>query len=121
MKVNRGKYEKYGESFTTGDVMGCCLDLTAGSISYTKNGKDLGVAFTNISKEDCYYPTVTLKNAKVTMTLKAPFRFPVPSFLPVPETTTNPSTSTPTSASHNQSRSLLAVILEPTRELAQQT
>ena len=118
MKVSKGKYEKYGEFFSTGDVVGCCLDLTAGAISFTKNGKDLGVAFTDISKEECYYPTVALKNAKVSVSLKLPFGFPVPSFFPVPETA---GSSAPVPASPNQPRSLLALILEPTRELAQQT
>lgn len=118
MKVTQGKYEKYAKSFTTGDVIGCCLDLAAGSISYTKNGKDLGAAFASINKEECYYPTVALKNAKVAVSLKLPFRFPVPSFVPVPETA-----ATRPLCPHrsNQPRSLLALILEPTRELAQQT
>lgn len=32
MKSTQRKFEKYGESFTTGDVMGCYLDLDNGRI-----------------------------------------------------------------------------------------
>ncbi|KIH42899.1 SPRY domain protein, partial [Ancylostoma duodenale] len=32
MKSTQRKFEKYGDSFTTGDVMGCYLDLDNGRI-----------------------------------------------------------------------------------------
>jgi hypothetical protein len=40
----------YGESWSTGDVIGCALDLSAGSMSFYRNGTDLGVAFTGLAK-----------------------------------------------------------------------
>lgn len=31
----------YGEHWTAGDVIGCCIDLDAGSMRFLRNGKDL--------------------------------------------------------------------------------
>ncbi|KAJ8611865.1 hypothetical protein CTAYLR_005777 [Chrysophaeum taylorii] len=39
------KFSKYGEAFDAGDLIGCVLDLDARKISFSKNGRDLGVAF----------------------------------------------------------------------------
>ena len=36
----------YGPTFTTGDVIGCALNVEKGACAYTKNGSNLGVAFT---------------------------------------------------------------------------
>lgn len=36
----------YGATFTTGDVIGCVVDFTAGTIRFYKNGVDQGSAFT---------------------------------------------------------------------------
>ena len=38
--------ETYGPTFTTGDVIGCALNMQEGSCVYTKNGLNLGLAFT---------------------------------------------------------------------------
>ncbi|KAL4860036.1 E3 ubiquitin-protein ligase RNF123 [Chlorella vulgaris] len=38
----------YGEHWTAGDVIGCCIDLDAGSMRFLRNGKDLGEAFSNV-------------------------------------------------------------------------
>lgn len=39
------KFEPYGSEYGCNDVIGCCLDCTSGTISFTKNGQFLGVAF----------------------------------------------------------------------------
>jgi ATP-dependent RNA helicase DDX1 len=48
-KSHDGNFDKYGGSFTAGDVITCYLDLSPDSpkktISYSKNGEYLGVAF----------------------------------------------------------------------------
>lgn len=44
-----GSGPAYGATFTTGDVIGIALDLTAGTITFYKNGISQGVAFTGIS------------------------------------------------------------------------
>ena len=40
-----GTGQAYGPTFTTGDIIGCGLNLIDGSCFYTKNGVHLGVAF----------------------------------------------------------------------------
>ena len=40
-----GTGQPYGPTFTTGDIIGCGLNLIDGSCFYTKNGIHLGVAF----------------------------------------------------------------------------
>ncbi|OAF64668.1 Ran-binding protein 9 [Intoshia linei] len=50
----------YGPIYTTGDVIGCILNLARNEILYTKNGNLLGIAFKDIN-EDVLYPTVGLQ------------------------------------------------------------
>lgn len=62
-------FSDYGVTFTEGDVIGCYLDFESEekTISYTKNGEDLGTAFT-LSEEDLqdkvFFPHVVLKNTE---------------------------------------------------------
>ncbi len=43
-----GTGQAYGPTFTTGDVIGCGINLVDGSCFYTKNGHHLGVAFVDL-------------------------------------------------------------------------
>ncbi|KAF6038732.1 RANBP9 [Bugula neritina] len=54
-----GHGEPYGPTFTTNDVIGCCVNLIDGTCFFTKNGVNLGAAFKNISYG--MYPTVGLQ------------------------------------------------------------
>ena len=47
VKWNNGR-EEYGEYWKTGDIIGCYIDLSKREISFSRNGKSFGVAFTNI-------------------------------------------------------------------------
>ncbi|CAG8649205.1 1592_t:CDS:2 [Funneliformis caledonium] len=47
---------QYGPMFTTGDIIGCCLNLKNNMIFYTKNGVQLGIAFQDL--KDFLYPCV---------------------------------------------------------------
>jgi len=49
----------YGPTYTTGDTIGCLWDLTDSSVTFTKNGKSLGVAFRGVSGE--LFPTVGMR------------------------------------------------------------
>lgn len=40
-----GHGQSYGPTFTTGDVIGCCINFVNNTCFYTKNGIDLGIAF----------------------------------------------------------------------------
>ena len=52
----RTKLRNYGEAFEEGDVIGVDLDMSKGTLSFSKNGNDLGVAFTGLTGE--VYPAV---------------------------------------------------------------
>lgn len=54
-----GVGEVYGPTYTTGDTIGCLWDLTDASVTFTKNGKSLGVAFKGVTGE--LYPTVGMR------------------------------------------------------------
>ncbi|XP_077579698.1 ran-binding protein 9 isoform X1 [Stigmatopora nigra] len=54
-----GTGEPYGPTFTTGDVIGCCVNLINNTCFYTKNGHSLGIAFTDLPPN--LYPTVGLQ------------------------------------------------------------
>eukprot|EP00053_Salpingoeca_punica_P008988 m.80271 g.80271 ORF g.80271 m.80271 type:complete len:425 (+) comp14838_c0_seq1:238-1512(+) len=56
----------YGPTFTTGDTVGCCLNLLDRTCFYTKNGVKLDIAFRNIAlREDSHalslHPCVGLR------------------------------------------------------------
>ncbi|OUM65547.1 hypothetical protein PIROE2DRAFT_59916 [Piromyces sp. E2] len=59
--------EKYGDTFTQNDVIGCGIDFKNNLAFFTKNGKFLGVAVNNFLTEDLeLYPNIGLFNyAKV--------------------------------------------------------
>lgn len=44
-KGNGGGFAKYGERYGNGDIIGVDLDLDAGTLSFSKNGVNQGVAF----------------------------------------------------------------------------
>uniref|UniRef100_A0A3P9QDA2 RAN binding protein 10 n=1 Tax=Poecilia reticulata TaxID=8081 RepID=A0A3P9QDA2_POERE len=50
-----GTGQPYGPTFTTGDVIGCCVNLINNTCFYTKNGISLGLSLPNL------YPTVGLQ------------------------------------------------------------
>lgn len=54
-----GNGKEYGPTFTTGDVIGCGLNLIDNTCFYTKNGVNLGIAFTDLPPN--LYPTVGLQ------------------------------------------------------------
>ncbi|KAJ3167057.1 hypothetical protein HDU88_002394 [Geranomyces variabilis] len=60
-----GTGRKYGPSYTTGDVIGCIVNFMSGTISFTKNGVWLGVAFKNaiesIKGDAGLFPSVGLR------------------------------------------------------------
>ena len=55
-----GTGQPYGPTFTTGDVIGCGFNLIENKCFYTKNGLNLGVAFTDLASVPLF-PTVGLQ------------------------------------------------------------
>ena len=62
-KSNNKQFDDYGEAYGKNDVIGCYLDLDNMEISYTKNGQDLGLAFSihRDFKGKPFFPAVVLK------------------------------------------------------------
>ncbi|KXJ22092.1 ran-binding protein 9 [Exaiptasia diaphana] len=54
-----GTGKPYGPTFTTGDIIGCGLNLIDNTCFYTKNGVNLGIAFRDLPSN--LYPTVGLQ------------------------------------------------------------
>ncbi|KAI9315253.1 concanavalin A-like lectin/glucanase domain-containing protein [Dichotomocladium elegans] len=59
-----GQGQEYGPKFTTGDVIGCGMDIAHGRAFYTKNGVYLGIAFTTINTSIALYPCVGLNTSE---------------------------------------------------------
>lgn len=61
-KYSSGNSESFASSgWHQGDIVGCLLDLDAGTISYTYNCEDLGVAFSGVAAKAGLCPAVTLQ------------------------------------------------------------
>lgn len=132
-KSNAKQFDNYGEPFGMHCVIGCLLDLTNGKISFTKNGVNLGVAFTLNSqqKSQIFFPAVVLKNAEMSFNFGAqPFKYPPPndyvavSSAPKDRVKLNPvnsSSSQRTGSNKPINNAPQAIIIEPSRELAEQT
>ncbi|KAJ7543067.1 hypothetical protein O6H91_09G024000 [Diphasiastrum complanatum] len=80
--------EHYGQPWIPGDVIGCCIDLEIGQISFHRNGISLGVAFEGVRKLDAnqgYFPAISLSHGeRCELNFgKTPFKYPVAGFLPI--------------------------------------
>eukprot|EP00276_Gloeochaete_wittrockiana_P003553 CAMPEP_0184658454 /NCGR_PEP_ID=MMETSP0308-20130426/25442_1 /TAXON_ID=38269 /ORGANISM="Gloeochaete witrockiana, Strain SAG 46.84" /LENGTH=1254 /DNA_ID=CAMNT_0027097437 /DNA_START=197 /DNA_END=3961 /DNA_ORIENTATION=+ len=79
----------YGQEWTAGDVIGCCIDLDQHHISYYRNGISMGLAFDFSDKFSrngvaAYFPAISLSYGERSLlnfgTL--PFIYPVQSYSP---------------------------------------
>ena len=64
-----------------GDVIGCTLDMDAGTVSFARNGQDLGHAYDvpQHLQRAALYPAVCLKNGEVAFNFgQAPLRYQPP-------------------------------------------
>lgn len=64
--------EDYGDTVATGDVIGVLLKYTesAGTISFSKNGNEFGVAFDDLPRKVCPAVCLLLSNSQVTLDFK---------------------------------------------------
>lgn len=56
----RAKVKAYGERFSQGDIIGVTLNMDRGTLSFSKNGLDLGIAFEGLAGG--LYPAVAFYN-----------------------------------------------------------
>eukprot|EP01113_Clastostelium_recurvatum_P036417 TRINITY_DN5186_c0_g1_i1.p1 TRINITY_DN5186_c0_g1~~TRINITY_DN5186_c0_g1_i1.p1 ORF type:complete len:740 (-),score=190.47 TRINITY_DN5186_c0_g1_i1:11-2194(-) len=126
MKSNAKQFTQYGEKYGKGDVVGCMLDMDAGQVSFFKNGQHYGEAFKiGAGARRGLFPAVVLKNAEMQFNFgqdpARPLRYPPAGgyepFASAPPAHTTLAGSGPVQAG----RRPLCVILEPSRELAEQT
>ncbi|XP_033312984.1 ATP-dependent RNA helicase Ddx1 [Bombus bifarius] len=131
-KSNAKQFDNYGKAFGMHDVVGCLLNLSKGEISFTLNGVDLGPAFTLNAqqKSQTFYPAVVLKNAEMSFNFGAqPFKYPPPNdyiavaSAPKEVINENPINSSQTHKENGKPKcnAPQAIIMEPSRELAEQT
>lgn len=133
-KSHAKQFQDYGESFGLGDTIGCWLDFDSGQIGYTKNGAQLGSAFSipQALRGRPLFPAISLKNAEIALNFggNIPFKHNdllASGFLPVnavPNTavaTRRQTQAAATKGSSGGGRKPLAIILEPARDLAEQT
>ena len=64
---NKGKVRSYGELFKEGDVIGVRLDMDAGTCSFFRNGKTMGIAVEGLEGE--VYPMFSMYNCGDCLTL----------------------------------------------------
>ncbi|KAM9201044.1 ATP-dependent RNA helicase DDX1 isoform 1-T2 [Dugong dugon] len=130
-KSHNKQFDNYGEEFTMHDTIGCYLDIDKGHIKFSKNGKDLGLAFEIPShiKNQALFPACVLKNAELKFNFgEEEFKFPPKdgfvALAKAPESYVTKSQHTG-SAQVAQTKFLpnapKALIVEPSRELAEQT
>ena len=104
--------------------MGCFIDLSEKTISFSKNGRYFDIAF-DIPKKfigEAFYVACTLKNSSLTFNFgDTPFKHP-PGFGFQPISKADSSILVAGAVKEGKKRSgPMAVILEPSRELAEQT
>jgi len=73
-KSHNNNFMDFGGQFRAGDVIGCIIDMEQGTISFTKNGQFMGVAFDNVppaAGETGIFPHLLLKNVKCQVNFRA--------------------------------------------------
>ncbi|XP_022673538.1 ATP-dependent RNA helicase DDX1-like [Varroa destructor] len=121
-------FDSYGEAFGIHDVIGCYLDLDNNIIKWSKNGVDFGTAFEIGSqlRNVPFFPAVVLKNAEMSFNFGAePFKHPPENsyiaFANASNFTNNTILGSGPVVQKYEPHAPQAIILEPSRELADQT
>lgn len=130
-KKSWGKqFDTYGEAYGINDTIGCYLDLDKMEIKWSKNGNDLGKAY-DIQvhlKNERFYAAVTLKNAEIKFNFgNTPFKYPPQggykalSNAPSENVVQSRIVASGAVNSKPAPNAPQAIIIEPSRELAEQT
>lgn len=80
----------YGQRWAPGDVITCCIDLEAGTVSFYRNGVDMGVAFNKVRCGEnapgiAYFPAVSISyGEKCSLNFGSrPFQYPLEGYAPL--------------------------------------
>lgn len=127
MMSHQNKFDPYGAKYAKGDTVGCFLDLDAKTIHFSLNGKEFMKAFDipPNTANSTLLPAFALKNASIVFNFGAQaFRHP-PSgdFEAINKVLSNVDAATDNATgpiAPKSSKAPLALILEPSRELAEQ-
>ncbi|CAI5769587.1 ATP-dependent RNA helicase DDX1 [Podarcis lilfordi] len=130
-KSHNKQFDSYGEEFTMHDTIGCYVDVDKGQIMFSKNGKDLGLAFEipQHLKNQALFAACVLKNAELKFNFgEEDFKFPPKDgFVALDKAPEGNSVksqhagSAQVAQTKNQPNAPKALIVEPSRELAEQT
>ena len=131
-KSNNKQFDSYGGSYGKADVIGFYLDLDAMEIWYSKNGEDLGQAFSikGDLRNKVFYPAVVLKNAEMLFNFgETPFKFtPIEGYQAFSKASgaklvenSKGSSGAGVTERKKVNNAPQAIIMEPSRELAEQT
>nr|AFN70718.1 ATP-dependent RNA helicase DDX1 [Botryllus schlosseri] len=127
------QFDTYGEPFTMHDVIGCYIDVGQGTIMFSKNGTDLGHAFDipGHLRQHPFYATCVVKNAELLFNFgDSPFKYPPTAgyvgLSKAAQTQSIPSRKSGSAGASRQNKrkannAPYAIIIEPSRELAEQT
>jgi ATP-dependent RNA helicase DDX1 len=124
-KSYEGVYEKYGETYTSGDIVGCMLDLDSGAVQFSKNGKVFENAY-RISRDvlgAVYFPTISLSGSTAEINLgQNPLRHQPAGYRSFYTANSEDIFHADSDEAYTiqNKRKPLAIILEPTRDLAEQ-
>jgi len=127
-KSNSKQFVDYGSPYSEGDCVGCYLDLATNQVGFTLNGADQGVAFDLAPhlKGQGLYPAICVKCAAVSINFGAtPFKFPPPAGFSALAQAAPAHVVFSALGTEDDTRSAgatpLAIVLEPSRDLAEQT
>ncbi|CAB0009133.1 unnamed protein product [Nesidiocoris tenuis] len=128
-KSNSKQFDSYGEAFGKNDIIGCMLDLDAGRISFSKNGADFGTAFQlpQQIQRSAIFPTICVKNAEINCNFGSrPMKHLPKGYKMLTEaeaqfTKANGNASVIKGPVKKINNAPQAIIIEPSRELAEQT
>eukprot|EP00743_Colponemidia_sp_Colp-15_P003211 GILK01003470.1.p1 GENE.GILK01003470.1~~GILK01003470.1.p1 ORF type:complete len:1178 (+),score=186.27 GILK01003470.1:64-3597(+) len=115
-----GACSAYGQPWVAGDVIGCCIDLDKGEISFARNGHLMGTAFNRVKTGDswAYFPGASISYAEKTVFNfgSAPFQYPIEGYQPL-QSPPDALLTAKTEYLVNCFRRLLAKAVDPTTRL----
>ncbi|XP_074141519.1 ATP-dependent RNA helicase DDX1 [Sminthopsis crassicaudata] len=130
-KSHNKQFDNYGEEFTMHDTIGCYLDIDKGQVKFSKNGKDLGLAFEIPAhlKNQPLFAACVLKNAELKFNFgEEEFKFPPKDgFVGLCKASDGHVVKSQHTGSAQVAQTKFlpnapkALIVEPSRELAEQT